>query len=117
MIIIARVRNPSRAWAQCLTRVCRRGVAHHSSSSRRVHSPLWEDLPEASSYARIGSTRVLRGRPRNRLRRNRARGCSRISSADRAASIGHFPRPRPGDRRGGASVLCPHLTMCKMYVR
>jgi len=89
--------------------------------ARRVHSPLWEDLPEASSYARIGSTRVLRGRPRNRLRRNRARGCSRISSADRAAaSIGHFPCPRPEDRccRGGASVLrCRgYLTTCKIYI-
>lgn len=89
--------------------------------ARRVHSPLWEDLPEASSYAQIGSTRVLRGRPRNRLRRNRARGCSRISSADRAAaSIGHFPCPRPEDRccRGGASVLrCRgYLTTCKIYI-
>jgi len=103
------MRNPSRAWAQqCLTRAFAASavVLHSSSSSRRVHSPLWEDLPEASSYARIGSTRVLRGRPRNRLRRNRARGCSRISSVDRAASIGHFPCPRPEDRcRGGASVL------------
>lgn len=112
--------NPSRAWAQCLTRVCRRGVVW--SSSRRVHSPLWEDLPEASSYARIGSTRVLRGRPRNRLRRNRARGCSRISSIDRAvaaaaaAAIGHFPCPRPEDRcRGGASVS--YLTACAKCVR
>jgi len=123
MIIIARVRNrPSRAWAPPprLTRARlppRRRTTLVVVVARRVHSPLWEDLPEASSYARIGSTRVLRGRPRNRLRRNRARGCSRISSADRAASIGHFPCPRPEDRcRGGASVLWVLNHVQNLYV-
>jgi len=107
---------------KCLTRVCRRGVVW--SSSRRVHSPLWEDLPEASSYARIGSTRVLRGRPRNRLRRNRARGCSRISSGRPGGGSGGcggdrplpVPAPRaPLQRRRVRLVLDRMCKMCAPY--
>jgi len=67
------------------------------------------------------NARVLRGRPRNRLRRNRARGCSRISSGDRAASIGALPAPAPrGPLRRRVSLVLAvlnHLHVQNSYKR
>lgn len=112
IIIIATVHNPSRAWAQCLTRA----FAAEASYSRR----------RRGAYTRLCGKTSQRRRPtRGQVQRASfavglvtvcaeiARACSRISSADQAAAaaaaaIGHFPCPRTAD----AEEARPSCTRC-----